>query len=40
MNIENTHIQKDYGDKNNKVKVKVKSKTKSELYTEIMEKCL
>jgi hypothetical protein len=40
MNIQNTHIQKEHDDTNSKVKVKVKSKTKSELYTEIMEKCL
>lgn len=38
MNIQNTHIQKEHDDTNSKVKVK--SKTKSELYTEIMEKCL
>ena len=40
MNIQNTHIQKEDDNINSKVKVKVKSKTKSELYTEIMEKCL
>jgi hypothetical protein len=39
MNILDTHIL-DESSRNTNTKKKVKSKTKSELYTEIMEKCL
>ena len=41
MNILDIHVNTDIGiGENNKAKTKVKSKSKSELYTEIMEKCL
>jgi hypothetical protein len=41
MNILDVHVNTDIGiGENNKAKTKVKSKSKSELYTEIMEKCL